>query len=60
VSGDLEGFTGNRDVSPPEILGTRGNFNGAGLEAKIGERGGSCGKHGFPHPSEAKPSEVAA
>ena len=57
---DVEGVRGNREVPPPEILGTRGDLSGAGGEANIGEEGGSWGKRGFPHASEAKPSEVAA
>jgi hypothetical protein len=45
---------------PPEVLGTRGDLSGACAEANTGEEGGSWGKRGFPHASEAKPSEVAA
>jgi hypothetical protein len=60
VSGDVEGVRGNREVPPPAILGARGALSGAGVEACAEEEGGSWGKHGFPHASEAEPSEVAA
>jgi len=60
VSGDVEGVRGNREVPPPAVLGARGALSGAGVEACVEEEGGAWGKHGFPHASEAEPSEVAA
>jgi len=60
VSGDVERVRGNREVPPPAILGACGAFSAAGAEACIDEEGGSWGKHGFLHASEAEPSEVAA
>jgi len=60
VSGDVEGVRGNREVPPSEILVARGDLSDAGAEANIGEEGGSWGKHGFPHATEAKPRKVAA
>jgi hypothetical protein len=60
VSGDVEGVWGNREVPLSEILVARGDLSGAGAEANIGEEGGSWGKPGFPHATEAKPREVVA
>jgi hypothetical protein len=60
VSGDVEEVRGNREVPLSEILVARGDLSGAGAEANIGEEGGSWGKPGFPHATEAKPREVVA
>jgi uncharacterized protein YbjT (DUF2867 family) len=43
---------GNREVSRLLLLAARGDLSGAGGEATSKE-GGSWGKHGFPHGSEA-------
>src|SRR5256885_3686386 len=53
------GVRGNREVSPVVLLGPRGDLSGAGAEA-IPKEGGSWGKHGFPHGSEPKASDVHA
>ncbi len=44
---------GNREVSRRFLLTTRGDLSGACGEASLKE-GGSWGKHGFPHGSEAQ------
>ncbi len=53
-----KGLGGNREVSPPLLLSTRGDLSGAGAEA-IPKEGGSWGKHGFPHRSDPKGRDVA-
>jgi hypothetical protein len=60
VSSDVEGVRGNRQVLPAVILDTHDNLIFVRVEARTGKEGGSWGRHGFPHASEAKPSEVAA
>ena len=60
MSGDGEGVRGNREVPPPVILDTHDNLISVRVEARTGEEGGSWGKHGFPHATEAKPRKVAA
>jgi hypothetical protein len=47
---------GNREVSRWLLFAVRGDPSGARGEA-IPEGGGSWGKHGFPHGSEAKLSD---
>jgi hypothetical protein len=49
--------SGNREVSRTLILAARGDLSGAGGEAMT-EEGGSWGKHGFPHGSEATREEM--
>jgi hypothetical protein len=46
---------GNREVSRRHLRGAR-DFAARGM-AYLEEEGGSWGKHGFPHGSEAKPSD---
>ena len=48
---------GNREVSRPLILVVRDDLSGARDEA-IPKEGGSWGKHGFPHGSEATREEM--
>jgi hypothetical protein len=60
VSRHVEGEGGNREVSPLYLFDARGDLSGASVEALIQKGGGSWGKHGFPHESEPKASEVAA
>jgi hypothetical protein len=43
------GLGGNREVPLLEVLGR--------AEAILGEEGGTCGKHGFPHESEPEVSD---
>jgi hypothetical protein len=52
-----KGYGGNREVSPPLILGARGDLSGAGGEATLKE-GGAWGKHGFPHGREPKATDA--
>jgi len=47
---------GNREVSRHSLLTTRGDLSGACGEAIL-EEGGSWGKPGIPHGSEAQPSD---
>ena len=51
------GFGGNREVSPPVLLGARGDLRVAWAEARLDE-GGSWGKHGFLHGSEPRASDA--
>jgi hypothetical protein len=60
VSCRVEGEGGNREVSPIELFGVRGDLSGAGVEANNPEEEGSWGKHGFPHANEPKAREEAA
>jgi hypothetical protein len=49
---------GNREVSPLLLFDARGDLSGARVEASNSEVGGPWGKHGFPHASEPKSSEL--
>jgi hypothetical protein len=49
--------SGNREVSRPVILVVRGDLSGA-RNVAIPKEGGSWGKHGFPHGSEATRDEM--
>ncbi len=48
--------SGNREVSRNRLLAVRGDLSGADGGA-CPEEGGSWGKHGFPHGSEAELSD---
>jgi hypothetical protein len=48
---------GNREVSRLAILVVSADMGAAHGEACSGEEGGPWGKHGFPHGSEAQPSD---
>jgi hypothetical protein len=48
---------GNREVSRLVVLDAGGDFGAARGEAHPEEEGGPWGKHGFPHESEAQPSD---
>jgi deaminated glutathione amidase len=48
---------GNQEVSRPLVLASRADAGGAGSQAFSEEEGGTWGKHGFPHGSEAEPSD---
>jgi hypothetical protein len=60
VSSDVEGVRGNREVPPPVIRDPHDNLTSVRVVAHREKEGGSWGKHGFPHATEAKPREVAA
>jgi hypothetical protein len=59
VSRHVEGDGGNREVSPLLLSDERGDVSGAYLGASSKEEG-AWGKHGFPHATEPKATEVAA
>jgi hypothetical protein len=48
---------GNRGVSRSSILVVSGDLYAGHVEAYPEEEGGPWGKHGFPHGSEAQPSD---
>jgi hypothetical protein len=51
---------GNREVPHNEIPITCADDSGAGERARLGEDGGSRGKHGFPRAMEPKAEEALA
>jgi hypothetical protein len=51
-----KGHGGNREVSPPLILGARGDLSGAGGETL--KEGGPWGTPGFPHGREPKATDA--
>jgi len=57
IGGRWGRVSGNREVSRSVLLASRADTGGAGSQAFAEEEGGTWGKHGFPHGSEARPSD---
>ena len=56
----VEGAGGNPEVSPFWFSDAFGDLSAVRVGALPEQEGGSWGKHGFPHATEPKASEVAA